>query len=85
MFHREFVECNPTIPTYVHKLQEWRNKYESNIERKVRKSPLENASHWMVEFQYQKFDEIEVPGQYLKVTKLRLLFDDPDSSYAEQY
>ncbi|KAG0146838.1 hypothetical protein CROQUDRAFT_656816 [Cronartium quercuum f. sp. fusiforme G11] len=66
MFHREFVECNPSIPTYVHKLQEWRNKYEANIERKVRKSALENASHWMVEFQYQKFDEVEVPGQYVK-------------------
>ncbi|KAH9809005.1 hypothetical protein DFH28DRAFT_1037181 [Melampsora americana] len=66
MFHREFIECNLTIPTYVHKLQEWRNKYEVNLDRKFRKSALENASHWMVEFQYQKFDEIEVPGQYIK-------------------
>ncbi|MBW0462525.1 hypothetical protein O181_002240 [Austropuccinia psidii MF-1] len=65
-FHREFVESSMSLPSYVNKLQEWRNKYEKNIERKIRKSNLENASHWMVEFQYQKFDEIEVPGQYLK-------------------
>ncbi|CAH7675619.1 hypothetical protein PPACK8108_LOCUS10651 [Phakopsora pachyrhizi] len=65
-FHRDFVENSTSLPVYVNKLQEWRNKYEKNIERKVRKSNLENASHWMVEFQYQKFDEIEVPGQYQK-------------------
>jgi hypothetical protein len=51
----------------VNKLQEWRLKYEQNIERKLRKSNLENASHWMIEFQYQKFDDVEIPGQYLKV------------------
>lgn len=65
-FHRDFVESSPNLRVYVSKLQEWRQKYEKNIERKVRKSNLENASHWMIEFQYQKFDEIEIPGQYLK-------------------
>lgn len=28
---------------------------------------LEHFSHYLVEFEYQKFDEIEVPGQYLLV------------------
>lgn len=55
------------LRAYVNKLQEWRLTYEKNIEKKLRKSNLENASHWMIEFQYQKFDDVEIPGQYLKV------------------
>ncbi|PLW40616.1 hypothetical protein PCANC_13021 [Puccinia coronata f. sp. avenae] len=65
-FHRDFVESSLNLRSYVNKLQEWRLKYEQNIERKLRKSNLENASHWMIEFQYQKFDDVEIPGQYLK-------------------
>ncbi|WAR58696.1 hypothetical protein PtB15_10B34 [Puccinia triticina] len=74
-FHRDFVESPHNLRTYVNKLQEWRLKYEKNIERKLRKSNLENASHWMIEFQYQKFDDIEIPGQYLK------RFDDDNNAH----
>lgn len=38
------------------------------LNRKAKRANLENVSHWLVEFQYQKFDEIEVPGQYLNVS-----------------
>jgi len=65
-FHRDFVETSMNLRAYVNKLQEWRLTYEKNIEKKLRKSNLENASHWMIEFQYQKFDDVEIPGQYLK-------------------
>ncbi|KAI9615596.1 hypothetical protein H4Q26_011538 [Puccinia striiformis f. sp. tritici PST-130] len=65
-FHRDFVESSLNLRSYVNKLQEWRIRYEKNIERKLRRSNLENSSHWMIEFQYQKFDDVEIPGQYLK-------------------
>jgi hypothetical protein len=42
------------------------------LNKKANKANLEAVSHWLVEFQYQKFDEIEVPGQYLKVSRLSL-------------
>jgi hypothetical protein len=28
---------------------------------------LEQSSHYLVEFKHQKFDDVEVPGQYLQV------------------
>ena len=28
---------------------------------------LDNLSHYLIEFQYTKFDEVEVPGQYTEV------------------
>ncbi|KAA1099348.1 hypothetical protein PGT21_004258 [Puccinia graminis f. sp. tritici] len=74
-FHRDFVESSLNLRTYVNKLQEWRLKYEKNIERNLRKTNLESASHWMIEFQYQKFDDVEIPGQYLK------RFDDDNNAH----
>lgn len=28
---------------------------------------MDNLSHYLIEFQYTKFDEVEVPGQYTEV------------------
>lgn len=66
-FENDFLKSNPTLREYVQRLQLWRDRYETLLNKKAKKSNLEAVSHWLVEFQYQKFDEIEVPGQYLKV------------------
>lgn len=52
---------------YLRKLQVWRNRYEAHLELRPKKQPLDLLSHWLVEFQHAKFDEIEIPGQYLEV------------------
>jgi transformation/transcription domain-associated protein len=65
-FKRDFVTEQPDLQQYVTKLQRWRDKYEKLLDRKPRRVPLENLSHWLVEYKYQTFDEIEVPGQYLR-------------------
>lgn len=67
-FYADFVEQDPTLPTYIAKLERWRRDYERRVERKSGKLSLENHSHYLIEFQYQKFDEIEIPGQYLKAS-----------------
>ena len=65
-FEKDFLSSSPTLKEYVQRLQTWRDRYEALLNKKAKTSNLEAVSHWLVEFQYQKFDEIEVPGQYLK-------------------
>jgi len=61
------VSNDPNLPKYIKKLEQWRREYERRLDRKPSRNSLENSSHYLIEFQYQKFDEIEVPGQYMKV------------------
>ena len=65
-FHRDFIAAEPNLKQYVQQLQLWRERYEKVLDRKPKRHPLETLSHWLVEYKYQTFDEIEVPGQYLK-------------------
>ncbi|KAJ6599027.1 hypothetical protein DFH09DRAFT_1388713 [Mycena vulgaris] len=53
-----------TVYEYIQKLQQWRARYEKNLDSKPRIQPLDALSHYLTEFQYMKVDEIEVPGQY---------------------
>ena len=65
-FKQDFVISKPNLRQYVQRLQVWRDRYERILDRKPKKHPLETLSHWLVEYKYQTFDDIEVPGQYLK-------------------
>jgi hypothetical protein len=65
-FEKDFLTSKPNLREYVKRLQEWRDRYEKTLNSKAKRVNLEASSHWLVEFQYQKFDEIEVPGQYLQ-------------------
>jgi hypothetical protein len=56
-----------TVYEYIQKLQQWRTRYEKNLDSKPRIQPLDALSHYLTEFQYLKVDEIEVPGQYTEV------------------
>lgn len=72
-FFDDFVNQKPTLAIYIQRLQRWRDRYEAALDRKPRRMSLENSSHWLVEFPYHRFDEIEVPGQYLKVRSIACL------------
>ena len=65
-FYEDFIATSPNLLQYVEKLQVWRDRCEKVLDRKPKKHPLESLSHWLVEYKYQTFDEIEIPGQYLK-------------------
>ena len=49
----------------VFKYAEWKNILEAQLENRPRQQHLEHFSHYLVEFEHQCFDEVEVPGQYL--------------------
>ncbi|KAH8177248.1 FAT domain-containing protein [Sarocladium implicatum] len=65
-FEADFVDVKPTMYEYIHKLRHWRNKFEEKLDRRVTQVSLETFSPHLSEFRYQKFDEVEVPGQYLQ-------------------
>ncbi|KAI2623256.1 hypothetical protein GGR54DRAFT_44205 [Hypoxylon sp. NC1633] len=65
-FEADFVQVKPTMFEYIHKLRKWRDKFEEKLDRRNPKAYLEAYSRHLSEFRYQKFDDVEVPGQYLQ-------------------
>ncbi|KAI0012803.1 FAT domain-containing protein [Xylariaceae sp. FL0662B] len=65
-FEADFVQHKPTMFEYIHKLRKWRDKFEEKLDRRSPRAYLESYSRHLSEFRYQKFDDVEVPGQYLQ-------------------
>ena len=64
-FEEDFVKKKPTMYEYIHKLRKWRDKFEEKLDRRPQQQSLETYSPHLSEFKFQKFEEVEVPGQYL--------------------
>ncbi|KAG4305579.1 hypothetical protein PORY_001135 [Pneumocystis oryctolagi] len=65
-FEKEFIKEKLNLNDYITKLRKWRDNFENILDKRPRYQPLEQCSLYLSEFQYQKFDEVEVPGQYLQ-------------------
>ena len=65
-FEQDFVANKPTMYEYIQKLRKWRDKFEEKLDRRSRTASLESYSHHLSEFKFAKFDDVEVPGQYLQ-------------------
>lgn len=65
-FEEDFVAKKPTMYEYIHKLRKWRDKFEEKLDRRPAHQSLETYNPHLSEFRFQKFDEVEVPGQYLQ-------------------
>lgn len=64
-FEADFVVKKPTMYEYIQKLRRWRDKFEEKLDRRPHSQYLESYSPHLSEFRFLKFDEVEVPGQYL--------------------
>lgn len=64
-FEMDFVTEKPFLSDYIHKLRRWRDRFEAKLDRRSLHGNLESYGQHLVEFKFQKFDEVEVPGQYL--------------------
>jgi transformation/transcription domain-associated protein len=65
-FEKDFVIHKPTMYEYIRKLRIWRNRFEERLDRRKLTVPLETYTHQLNEFRFLKFDDVEVPGQYLQ-------------------
>lgn len=66
-FTRDFILQRPALAEYVRRLREWRDAFVSMIAERPVEVPLESYSYYLTEFEHQRFDDVEVPGQYLLV------------------
>lgn len=64
-FEKDLVIGKPNLETYIIKLRKWRDRLEDKLDRRFSEVNLENLCPHLSEFHHQKFEEIEVPGQYL--------------------
>ncbi|KAF2743549.1 hypothetical protein M011DRAFT_471297 [Sporormia fimetaria CBS 119925] len=65
-FEEDFVVRKPTMYEYIQKLRTWRNRFEERLDRRQQTVPLEVYTHQLSEFRFLKFDDVEIPGQYLQ-------------------
>ncbi|RKP06117.1 phosphatidylinositol kinase, partial [Thamnocephalis sphaerospora] len=63
-FDTHFIHDVPTLPEYVRRLREWRDSFGAMLVERPTRQPLESYSHYLTEFEHQRFDDVEVPGQY---------------------
>ncbi|KAF9891502.1 hypothetical protein FE257_003969 [Aspergillus nanangensis] len=64
-FEADFINQRPSMYDYVHNLRRWRDKFEEKLDRRPQSQFMETYSPHLSEFRFLKFDEVEVPGQYL--------------------
>lgn len=68
-FDADFLTSKPTLLQVVQRLQAWRQFLAPSVERLPRTLQLENFSRYLVEMQHQRYDDVEIPGQYLALSK----------------
>lgn len=63
-FEKDLVVSKPNLETYIIKLRRWRDRLEDKLDRRFSEVNLENLCPHLSEFHHQKFEDIEIPGQY---------------------
>ncbi|KAI9000171.1 phosphatidylinositol kinase, partial [Gaertneriomyces semiglobifer] len=66
-FEQDFIKSKPNLSMLVERFRDWRDKLEIILDSRPKRQHLEHFSHWLVEFENQKFEDIEVPGQYFLI------------------
>ncbi|CCE63283.1 hypothetical protein TPHA_0E01900 [Tetrapisispora phaffii CBS 4417] len=64
-FNADFIDSKPDFETYIKRLRYWRRRIENKLDRVPRVEYLERLCPHLSNFHHQKFEDIEVPGQYL--------------------
>jgi phosphatidylinositol kinase/protein kinase (PI-3 family) len=58
----------PTLRDYIRKLQAWRDSYERSLDARPKVQQLDQYGCNLIDFHHAKFDDVEVPGQYVHVS-----------------
>lgn len=64
-FEADLIHSKPNLETYISKLKKWKDCLEEKLDRTYGKVNLERICPHLSQFHHQKFEDIEVPGQYL--------------------
>lgn len=63
---KDFMEDMPKLKEYIIRLQYWRDVYERSLDDRGKTQSLDMNGCNLNEFHLTKFDEVDVPGQYLQ-------------------
>jgi transformation/transcription domain-associated protein len=61
-FQRDFIDGSPNLLTIIDRFRTWRDQLQLDLDQY--RVP-EHLSHYLIEFEHQRLDEVEIPGQYL--------------------
>ena len=64
-FENDFLKGDLSLTDTLDRLLKWRYQLGAVLEKLPNSFHLENFSRYLAEFEHQKYDEIDVPGQYL--------------------
>lgn len=64
-FNADFIESKPNFEVYIKRLRFWRNRLENKLDRAPKVESMEAICPNLSNFHHQKFEDIEIPGQYL--------------------
>ncbi|SCW01236.1 LAFE_0D08130g1_1 [Lachancea fermentati] len=64
-FNADFIDSKPNFETYIKRLRHWRNRLENKLDRAPKTENMEKLCPHLSNFHHQKFEDIEIPGQYL--------------------
>ncbi|EON62943.1 hypothetical protein W97_02169 [Coniosporium apollinis CBS 100218] len=64
-FKADFIAAKPMMVEYITKLRRWRARLEERLDHRKKQQHLETTNSHLTDFRFSKFDDVEVPGQYL--------------------
>ncbi|CEP62323.1 histone acetyltransferase TRA1 LALA0_S05e03004g [Lachancea lanzarotensis] len=64
-FNADFIDSKPNFEEYIKRLRYWRNRLETKLDRAPKVENMEKWCPHLSNFHHQKFEDIEIPGQYL--------------------
>lgn len=65
-FEADFVTREPHLFDYIQTCRKWRDRFEEKLDRRRSQHNLETYGPVLSGFKFEKFDEVEIPGQYLQ-------------------
>jgi hypothetical protein len=73
IMHENFLAHQITFREYIRRMQRLHDRYEQGLDNRPRKEALDIGECLLSDFHHTKFDEVEIPGQYIEVCPPDLL------------
>lgn len=67
--HENFLAHQITFREYIRRMQRLHDRYEQGLDNRPRKEALDIGECMLSDFHHTKFDEVEIPGQYIEVRR----------------
>ena len=65
---KDFMKEMPKLREYIKRLQWWRDTYEKTLDSRPKTQPLDQGGCNLIDFHHTRFDDVEIPGQYVHVS-----------------